>query len=146
MALRPANVGTALASTNAASGGLPPAICVVIFCWELSAVTSWNSMVMLGCSAWKFEASFFIAGWVPTQDENVTVVGEDGSGTGPLPFPAFALSVESPLPQPATTRTADASEPMTAIDLRDTRLFTGPAPSLTVVPRRGCRRGANRLA
>ena len=82
-------------------------------------------MVMLGCSAWKLSASFFIAGLVPTQDENVTVTGDVGSGTGPFPFPAVELELSSLLPpHPAATRARTVAPPTSASDRRETAFLT----------------------
>ena len=101
----------------------------MIFCCEVSAVTFWNSMVMLGCSAWKLSASFFIPGLVPTQDENETVTGDVGSGTGPFPFPAVELELSSLLPpHPAATRARTVAPPTSASDRREHSFSHGLAP------------------
>src|SRR5438067_1784112 len=119
---RVANCSTALESTYAASGAVPPAICVVSLVVELSAETFWNLMVTLGCSSWNWAASFFICGESPTHEENVMVTGLAGSvGTiGLIVWPgdlgwALLVGVAPPLtqadPMSATTATAPASGP-----------------------------------
>jgi hypothetical protein len=55
--LREAKSTTALWSRKTASGGLPPAIWVVSRSFISSAGMPWNSMVMLGCSAWNSSRS-----------------------------------------------------------------------------------------
>src|SRR4051812_34559727 len=79
---------------------------VVRTCPACSAGTFSNLIVILGCSLWKSAANFFIVGWLPTQEKNVTVVGSVGSSTGPSPSPwvVFAgvvLPESSSLPQAA---------------------------------------------
>src|SRR3954469_3070067 len=74
-----ANVLTALESTYAVSGTVPPAIWVVSLSVARSAGTFWNSTVMFGCSLWKSSANFLNCGDCPTHDSKVIVTGDVGS-------------------------------------------------------------------
>jgi hypothetical protein len=110
-AFRDAKLATVLASTKAASGALPPAICVVSFWVACSAGTFWNSMVMFGCSAVNSFASCFIPGSWPTQEVNETVTASSGSGTGPVPVDPAGSDV---LPPPHAVRNRLAATVMSA--------------------------------
>src|SRR5947209_6862816 len=66
---------------------------VVSFCSSLSADVLMKFTVIVGYFWWNSLASFFIDGWLPTQDTNVIVVGFLGAATcadveaGVLPLP-----------------------------------------------------------
>src|SRR5436305_10690744 len=54
---------------------------VVSFCSSLSADVLMKFTVIVGYFLWNSAASFFIDGWLPTQDTNVIVVGFFGTAT-----------------------------------------------------------------
>src|ERR1700754_2196184 len=111
----------------AMSGGLPPATCAVSFSLASSAGTFCNSILMFGCSPSNFWTSVLKSGSSPTHDENVTVTGEVGSGTGPSPAP---LSVDEPPPveHAASASAAVVVATTVARDLRDRPCVIGSAP------------------
>src|ERR671930_1858617 len=149
-----ANPPTALASRNAVSGAVPPAICVVSFWAKLSAVVVWNWIVMFGCSLWKSSANFFICGESPTHEENVIVTGLVGSlGTmgftdapGEVFVPPFEPELTHAVPIRSVTDRAASNRPL---DLMNRRVRTPSPPPPRPEPRPGRRTEpirANRFA
>src|SRR5205085_2850906 len=100
---------------------LLPAMRVLRTLLACSAGTFSNLIVIIGCSLWKSAANFFIVGWLPTQEKNVTVVGSVGSLTTPSPSPWVVspeLFASSP-PQAASAVDAIRNDASTASAFAD---------------------------
>ncbi len=124
-----------------------PAIRVDSTCPACSAGTFSNLIVMFGCSSSNSLAIFFISGWLPIHEKNVTSVGSVGSCTGPWPSPLGSLGASSP---PQATRPKDMREAAatSASAFRDTLNLTESllAPSERDSVRDRGAAHANRLA
>src|SRR5205814_503237 len=75
---------------------------VVSFCSSLSAAVLMKFTVIVGYFWWNCWASFFIDGWLPTQDTNVIVVGFLGAAT-------CVLGAEAGVPPPLLLAQAAAT-------------------------------------
>src|SRR3954466_3623486 len=114
-ALRDPNSVTALESTNATSGAVPPATWVISLVVALPDETAWNSTLMLGCSFSKSFTNCCICGESPTHEEKVIVTGLVGSVgvLGVTDWPGALLPLLPPPRQAVETsaRTATVDTP-----------------------------------